>query len=286
MASMELTKLTTEERKAWEAMCAQGYEESPLRDSMDEESFALICLICRAALEGDFSCLHGLIAENCVTCARNEDNPAFCNLLKRAYEHGVVCGDAGCCCNLANMYHDTKNEGSDEDYAKAVALYELGADRGDVQSSVNLGYIYYYGRGTDEDYVRAYECFARAALLEDHPEALWKLGDLYAAGKGVPQSDRMAWELYSKAYEKTDGSALRCRAAHHMADYLLKGIDGFLDPDPERALALYTEAELYYYAVIDAGLSYYSRQLDQAIEGQSAAREAVRERHRRIREGE
>lgn len=157
MASMELTKLTIEECKAWETMCAQGYEESPLRDSMDEESFALICLICRAALEGDFSCLRGLIAENCVTCARNEDNPAFCNLLKRAYEHGVVCGDAGCCCNLANMYHDAKDKGPDEDYAKAVALYELGADRGDAQSSVNLGYIYYYACGTEADYARQLE---------------------------------------------------------------------------------------------------------------------------------
>lgn len=41
---------------------------------------------------------------------------------------------------------------------------------------------------------------------------------------------------------------------------------------PEAALSLYTEAELGYCTLIDDGLTYYGRQLEQAIEGQQAAR--------------
>ena len=58
------------------------------------------------------------------------------------------------------------------------------------------------------------------------------------------------------------------------------------EPDPDRALELYVRAEISYYKAIDAGLTYYSRCLDQAIEGQAQARKAVQEKHRRIRAGE
>lgn len=67
---------------------------------------------------------------------------------------------------------------------------------------------------------------------------------------------------------------------------LLNGIEGKLGPDPERALELYVEAELSCYDAIDAGLTNYSKCLQQAVEGQAWAREAVREKHRRIRAGE
>ena len=286
MCAAEIEKLSDQERSDWEAMCSKSYDESGYKNCMDEESYDLICNICSCALEGDFDWMLETVMDGSVVVARNERNPEFCRLLKRAYEHAVACGNAGACCNLANMYHETSGDGSAEDYARAIEIYELGADRGSAQASVNLGYIYYYGRGVAVDYGKAYECYARAALMDGNPEALWKLGDLYAGGRGVRQSDWMAWTLYSKAYENGEGTGFACRAAHHVADYLLNGIEGRLEPDPERALELYVEAELSYYDAIDAGLTYYSKCLQQAIEGQEKARKAVRERHRRIRGGE
>ncbi len=210
---------------------------------------------------------------------------AFAHIVKRLYEHGVASGDAGCCGNLVNLYHNMSGRGSAEDYAHAVELYELGSDRGDTQSMINLGYIYYYGRGCERDYTRAYECYARAALTGTNPEAYWKLGDLYASGKGVRKSDCIAWQLYSKAYELAGKSPLAARAAHHMADYFMRGIDGVMGPDPERAFGLYVQAEVGYYHLIDAGLTYYQRQLDQSIEGQRLARDALQKRHLDIRAG-
>lgn len=286
MCALKLEKLTEGERTVWESLAEATYEESGYADSMDEDAFEVIQCVCYEALEGDFDWMLHIVYDNGATVARNKHNAEFRRLLKRAYEHAVASGSAGACCNLGNMYHNTDNSGSDEDYATAIELYELGADRGDDQSSVNLGYIYYYGRGVAKDYAAAYECYARAALTSGNPEAFWKLGDLYAGGRGVRQSDRMAWAMYSKAYENGKGSGFECRAAHHMADYLMTGIEGVFEPDPDRALELYVRAEISYYKAIDAGLTYYSRCLDQAIEGQAQARKAVQEKHRRIRTGE
>lgn len=285
MRPEEFTRLTDQERSDWEAMVCEEYEESGYAALTGEDAFDAIQGICEAALAGDFKWMLRQVVMDEVNIARHKGSPAFRGLLRRAYEHAVASGDAGACCNLGNMYHETDGTGPAEDYAAAAALYELGADRGDVQSSVNLGYIYYYGRGTGVDYARAYECFSRAALSNGHPEALYKLGDLYAGGRGVRRSDPMAWRLYSRALENAAGSIFECRAAHHVADYLMEGVEGTVDPDPERALELYVRAELGYYAAIDAGLDYYGGCLGQAIEGQSRAREAVAERHRRIRAG-
>ena len=282
---MKCKKLSKREIASWEKVMNVEYEDSPLSEVLSFDEFSLIVTICSCAAHDEFEHMHAYIQAYSVEMAQDMDNPTFESLLKRAYEHAVASGDAGSCCNLANMYHNTTGKGSAEDYAYAIELYELGASRGEAQSAVNLGYIYYYGRGVEKDYVRAYECWSRVALLEDHPEAYWKLGDLYAGGKGVPKSDWMAWRLYSKAHEAANGDAFGCRAAHHMADYLLKGIKGQLDPNPDRALRLYNEAEVGYYALIDQGLTYYQRQLDQAIEGQRAARVAAQLKHQRIRDG-
>ena len=254
---------------------------------MSKDAYDILADACVDALHGYCDdMLRDLYFDQALLAREMKAEGAFARIVKRLYEHGVACGDAGCCCNLANIYHDTSNQGSAEDYACAVELYELGSDRGDTQSMINLGYIYYYGRGCERDYARAYECYARAALTDTNPEAYWKLGDFYASGKGVRKSERIAWQLYSKAYELAGKSPLAARVAHHMADYLMRGIDGVVMPDPERALSLYVQAEVGYYHLIDAGLGYYQRQLDQSIEGQRLAREALQRRHMDIRAGE
>lgn len=263
------------------------YEDSAYAGEMSEKAYNVLANACDDAQSGYFEeMLQDLYLDQALLAREMDAKGAFARIVKRLYEHGVASGDAGCCCNLANLYHNTSGRGSAEDYTHAVELYELGSDRGDTQSMINLGYIYYYGRGCERDYTRAYECYARAALTHTNPEAYWKLGDLYASGKGVRKSDRIAWQLYSKAYELAGKSPLAARAAHHMADYLMRGVDGVMGPDPERALGLYVQAEVGYYHLIDAGLTYYQRQLDQSIEGQRLAREAVQKCHLDIRAGE
>lgn len=269
---MEFERFTDQEIEEFNAAFGVEYCDSPLSDIMDEGAFDLLGNLCYQAVEGSFDIMHQILGAAGEECARAMQGEAFRKRMIRIYEHAVACGDAGSCCNLGNVYHGGPEP---EDYEKAIALYELGADRGCGQASVNLGYIYYYGRSVERNYARAYECYARGVFLEDNVEALWKLGDMYAGGKGVPRSHRMALRLYAMAYDRASSDDARCRSAHHLADYLMRGVEGVVDADPKRALKLYCEAELGYYAMIDLGLTYYERQLQQAIEGQVAARAAI-----------
>lgn len=283
---MECSRFTSEEIDRWKGLIAESYDESPLRERISPQQWWIIDLVFTEALDEAFDDMREALGSNPPAFEQLKQDALLRGLIKRIYEHGVACGDAGCCCDLGNFYHDTSNGGSPEDYAIAIELYELGKARGDAQSAINLGYIYYYGRGVGRDYTRAYECYAFGALMANNPEGYWKLGDLYARGKGVGRSEYTAWRMYCNAYQHAGDSPLAARAAHHMADYLLRGIEGRLEADPEAALSLYTQAELGYYTLIDDGLTYYGRQLEQAIEGQQAARIAVQEHHRRIRAGE
>ena len=267
---MELEKISDEEFASL-PNDGVGYADSAYVGQMGEEAYEVLASACEDAASRRFDdMLQDLYCDQPLLAREMADKGAFARIVRRLYEHGVACGDAACCCNLGNLYHDTSNQGSAEDYAHAVELYELGSDRGDTQCMINLGYIYYYGRGCERDYARAYECYARAALTSANPEAYWKLGDLYASGKGVPQSDRTAWQLYLRSHELAGDSPLAARAAHHLADYLMRGIEG----------------EVGYYALIDAGLGYYQRQLEQSVEGQRLARAALQRRHEEIRAGE
>jgi TPR repeat protein len=284
---MEFKKLTDGEKRDWTSLEEGGPAARRMHEAIgDDEAFDLIANVCGYAALEKFDYMYEALGAAGATLPRFVANPEFRRLLMRAYEHAIACGDGPACCNLANMYHETDVGGSTDDYATAAELYRLGASRGDAQSSVNLGYIYYYGRGREVDYTRAHECWSLAALVGSNPEAYWKLGDLYAGGRGVDKSDRVAWQLYCRAYQLCDDSSLIARPAHHMADYLLSGIEDLLDEDPDSALALYNEAERGYYVLIDNGLTYYQRQLDQCVEGQAKARAAVIEKHAKIRVGE
>ena len=282
---MEFKNLSESEKDYWEKLTEADYDAQDWH-GLSKSDAGILRTIMGDVLEEDFDWLLQDIAMSATAVARLRSNAFFRDTLRRAYECGVANNHAGCCCNLANLYHKTDGSGSEQDYAIAVELYEKGSDLGDQQASVNLGYIYYYGRGCTVDYTKAYECYSRAALTCEHPEAFYKLGDLYAAGKGVRQSDWMAWLMYSKAYETGKDTVFACRAAHHAADMLMSGIEGKLEKDPQRALKLYTEAELSYYDAIDEGLSYYRGCLRKAIEGQQKAREEVVQLHEKIRRGE
>lgn len=223
---MEFTRLTDDEMQQWEALADnefEGYEDA----SLDDEARSILAEVCEAAaIYGDADDLIELNARCGAQIQKWMGNPAFARFLVRAYEHFVASGSAGACCNLGAIY--LSGVGVAEDAELARELYEMGAERGDSQSAVNLGYFYYYGRGAcDVDYERGH-------------------GTVYAG-----------------------------RAAHHLADCLLEGIEGVVEPDPERALSLYTEAEIGYYQSIEIGLGYYKGCLDEAKAGQEKARAAL-----------
>ena len=174
---MELKKIDAQEFATLPNFDVE-YEDSAYAGEMSEKAYNVLANACDDAQSGYFEeMLQDLYLDQALFAREMDAKGAFARIVKRLYEHGVASGDAGCCCNLANLYHNTSGQGSAGDYA------------------------------------RAYECYARAALTDTNPEAYWKLGDLYASGRGVRKSDRIAWQLYSKAYELAGKSSLAARAA-------------------------------------------------------------------------
>jgi TPR repeat protein len=79
-----------------------------------------------------------------------------------------------------------------------VEALETAAQRGEVRALVTLASKYERGEGVARDFVRSNELYCRAAARDD-PEALLKLGVIYAIGRGVLADEGVAALLLGKA---------------------------------------------------------------------------------------
>ena len=87
------------------------------------------------------------------------------------------------------------------DYPRAMAAYKIAAEAGNATSQHQVGIMYKLpGYGVAVDYQQARAWLEKAAA-QDKPIAVWALGQLYYAGKGVISSYRRARELYQRAIE-------------------------------------------------------------------------------------
>lgn len=71
-----------------------------------------------------------------------------------------------------------------DDYAEAAATLQSLADQGNADAQVDLGFLYYEGKGVPQDFAKAAALFRKAAEQGD-ARGQAKLGFLYAMGKGV-----------------------------------------------------------------------------------------------------
>ena len=145
----------------------------------------------------------------------------------------------------------------EQDYAKAAELYEMAADAGCFQSIINLGYIYEYGRTGKPDHTKAYQWYSLAAALAPSSEAVYKLGDMFGRGRAVPQDKSKAYRLYERSLELVRDDVEFVQPAIRIAAMLI-------DPDaPSCGID------------IANGMTYYTKRLREAIEGQEKARKLV-----------
>jgi hypothetical protein len=75
------------------------------------------------------------------------------------------------------------------------------AERGDVHSQFNLGWMYAEGRGVPQNYKQAVYWYAKAAKQGD-ASAQFNLGMLYDKGEGVARDHKQAVYWYAKAAEQ------------------------------------------------------------------------------------
>ena len=118
---------------------------------------------------------------------------------------GADRGDLTSMRNLGFLYRH--GHGVPQDHGKAREWSEKAASKGNASALRDLGRIY-AGQGVEQDYVKAREWFEKAAAMDD-ASALRDLGVLHANGLGVPQDFIKAREWYEKAAARDDEYAMR-----------------------------------------------------------------------------
>jgi len=77
----------------------------------------------------------------------------------------------------------------------AFRYFKVAADGGLVDGQVDLGVMYYLGRGTDRDYNEALAMFIKASKQRSH-RAEYYIGIIYELGRGVEQNYMKALRWY------------------------------------------------------------------------------------------
>jgi len=89
------------------------------------------------------------------------------------------------------------------DYATALNEFLPLAQRGDAVAQLDLGWMYFSGRGVPQDSKEAVRWY-RAAAEQGEPNAQVNLGWMYDHGRGVPQDYTEAVRWYRAAAEQGD----------------------------------------------------------------------------------
>lgn len=94
--------------------------------------------------------------------------------------------------------------GIEKDYEKARFYYERAvALCGSRESYLALARMYYFGRGVDPDYSKAFEYYDLVAKETEHNGVAYlMLGQMYQQGQGVDKDIQKAKECYEKAWQK------------------------------------------------------------------------------------
>ena len=137
-------------------------------------------------------------------------------------------------CPLAYSYAGQMylaSTGVEEDLEKAVELFQKGAELGNADAMVNLGWQLAHGQGIEKDEKKAFDLIKTAADT-GYPNALFNLGWMYENGIGIKQNYRKALEFYEKSTDLKDPSG-----TYNLA--VLYELGKGLIADKKKALELY-----------------------------------------------
>ena len=85
-----------------------------------------------------------------------------------------------------------------KDSEKSFALYKAAAEQGLAIAQANLGYMYFRGEGTQQNYALAREWLLKSAR-QGHFQAQSALGYMYIMGEGVDKNGKEAEHWYTLA---------------------------------------------------------------------------------------
>ena len=165
------------------------------------------------------------------------------------YEEGVRAGNQLACLNLGAIYNDGILV--PRDYERSAELYRIAADIDDDNSIsamaiTNLGYYYYYDFAGKQDYKTAFNCFLHGALRYNNANAYYKLGDMYRYGQFIDKDEKMAFEMYMKAFNcEDDGNLFKADIGLRLGECFLSGIGCTKDPYSALTLLQISERNVF-----------------------------------------
>ena len=95
---------------------------------------------------------------------------------------------------------------------RAIHLYRLAAQQGNMAAELKLGDYYYYGHGVESDMGAAVNHYRSAAEAKS-AQAMFDLAYMYAHGLGVTRDLHLAKRHYDTAAETADEAWLPVRCA-------------------------------------------------------------------------
>ncbi|KAL9669124.1 hypothetical protein QQ045_006666 [Rhodiola kirilowii] len=108
-------------------------------------------------------------------------------------------GDQSMCLGESSLCTDS------ERYQRAHILWWQASEQGNEHAGLLIGDAYYYGRGTERDYVRAAEAYMQAKS-QANAQAMFNLGYMHEHGEGLTLDLHLAKRYYDEALE-TDPAA-------------------------------------------------------------------------------
>ena len=146
--------------------------------------------------------------------------------------------DGGCpeAYAFAGVIYEIGCPGVKKDYEKARFYYERAIEQlVSVEAYLGLGRIYYFGRGVDPDYCKAFEYYDLVAKeAKDNGIAYLMLGRMYQHGQCVEKDLQKAKECYENAWRKgyilglTDLGLLEQEAGHYFKGWFYRLKAGFI----------------------------------------------------------
>ena len=123
-----------------------------------------------------------------------------------AFKKFIALIDEGCAAayGFVGAYYDLGAPGIEKDYEKARFYYDRDIEQyGSREAYLGLARLYYFGRGVDRDYCKAFEYYEMVVEEAEHNGVAYlMLGQMYQHGQCVEKNFQKAKECYEKAWQK------------------------------------------------------------------------------------
>ncbi|KIC76085.1 TPR repeat-containing protein [Neochlamydia sp. EPS4] len=133
-------------------------------------------------------------------------NPETAEKMAKIY---YCCVNQYCSTNQTQLYYPNY-VGRQEDLKEIACKAYIFANDSSLNPSkraeyqFDLGHCFYQGKGTEQNFAQAFNCYQKAGLEGNYPPALFMVGHCLERGEGVPKDEETALQWYLKAASYSD----------------------------------------------------------------------------------